>query len=70
MKAILEFNYPEDENKLRRAVHADKAFDALEDMQAMVSGWHTHTKADYEELLGALRSTIHETRKQTGEINA
>lgn len=29
MKAILEFNYPEDEAKLRRVMNADKAFEAL-----------------------------------------
>lgn len=29
MKAILEFNYPEDTDKCRRAIHADEAFDTL-----------------------------------------
>ena len=29
MKAILEFDYPDDTDKCRRAIHADEAFDAL-----------------------------------------
>lgn len=32
MKAVLEFNYPDDENKLRRALHADQAFEALREL--------------------------------------
>ena len=37
MKAVLEFNYPDDEDKLRRALHADEAFNALLDMSSRVA---------------------------------
>ena len=36
MKAVLEFNYPDDEDKLRRALHADNAFNALLEMSKRV----------------------------------
>ena len=55
MKAILEFNYPDDEDKLRRAIHADQAFDGLQKVKSLINGWHIHTKADYEELLEAVK---------------
>ena len=70
MKAILEFNYPDDEDKLRRAIHADQAFDGLQKVKSLINGWHIHTKADYEELLEAVDSLVKTIQHQTGETNA
>lgn len=70
MKAILEFNYPDDEDKLRRAIHADQAFDGLQKVKSLINGWYIHTDADYQDLLGAVDSLVKTIQQQTGEINA
>jgi len=50
MKAVLEFNYPDDEDKLRRAIHADQAFATLRELDhAIKYRW----KVD-DDLLGPL----------------
>ena len=36
MKAVLEFNYPDDETRLRRVIHAEQAFNALIGMSQRV----------------------------------
>ena len=56
MKAILEFNYPDDEDKLRRAIHADKAFGALLDMSTKVKyRWLKGEEDEMAEALGHVR---------------
>lgn len=67
MKAILEFNYPDDEDKLRRAIHAEEAFDGLVRVKALIKSWRIHTKADYEELLDAVNALVTQIQIQTGE---
>lgn len=70
MKAILEFNYPEDENKLRRAVHADKAFDALRDLSRSVQyRWKVGEEGEKAmlEALEHVRFVLDEVLTQTGE---
>lgn len=70
MKAILEFSYPDDEDKLRRAIHADQAFDGLQKVKSLINSWQIRTKIDYEELLEAVDSLVNTIQKQTGETNA
>ena len=73
MKAILEFNYPEDENKLRHAVHAEEAFKALRDMSERVA--YRWKKGDEGvkamlESLENVRFILDEVLTNTGETNA
>jgi hypothetical protein len=70
MKAILEFSYPDDEDKLRRAIHADQAFDGLQKVKSLINSWQIRTKIDYEGLLEAVDSLVNTIQKQTGETNA
>ena len=66
MKAVLEFNYPDDEIKLRRAVNSDKFADAL---------WHIKNKvrehfkygADPVDVLNAVREMANEVLLESGE---
>ena len=50
MKAVLEFNYPLDTDKCRRAIHADEAFKDLQEITRSVDRKFTH-KSDLEEVL-------------------
>jgi hypothetical protein len=59
MKAVLEFSYPDDENKLRRALHAEDAFNTLH--------------AIFDELqvgrdMGCIAKLVEECLGRTGEI--
>jgi len=66
MKAVLEFNYPEDTEKCRRAIHADEAFTALREIHNSVSRKFTH-KSDLEEVLKHVYEVSDRVLKATGE---
>jgi hypothetical protein len=44
MKAVLEFNYPEDEHKLKHALKGTEYFDALSEIENILTA--PFTKAD------------------------
>ena len=67
MKAILEFNYPDDENKLRRALHADIVFDALNDVRQNIRTWEKHDGTSPEMLIEKIKVITAEALYQTGE---
>lgn len=68
MKAVLEFNYPEDEDKLRRALHADEAFEALHDMSSRVKyRWLKGEEEQMAEALGHVRYILDQVLVKTGE---
>lgn len=70
MKAVLEFNYPEDENKLRRALHADEAFEALRNMSEQVAyRWKKGEEGEkaMHESLQYVRYTLDQVLVKTGE---
>ena len=52
MKAVLEFNYPEDEEKLRCALHGEAAMSALRKVHSMVKLQYTDT--DFHEMCSVL----------------
>lgn len=66
MKAILEFNYPEDEIKLRRALNGDKFADAAWHVQNEVRK-HFKYNADPIEVLKAVREMVDTLLVETGE---
>ena len=73
MKAVLEFNYPDDEDKLRRVLHADEAFEALRNMSDRVA--YRWKKGDEGvkamlESLEYVRFILDEVLSNTGETNA
>lgn len=66
MKAVLEFNYPDDTDKCRRAIHADEAFKALREIRGSVDRKFTH-KSDLEEVLKYVYEISDYVLKTTGE---
>jgi hypothetical protein len=66
MKAILEFNYPEDTDKCRRAIHADEAFDTLWTIKDKVSKRFSH-KADLEAVLRYVQEITDDALRISGE---
>lgn len=66
MKAVLEFTYPDDEIKLRRALHADTFADALWAIQAKVRE-HFKYDADPREVLEFVRAEVDSALFQAGE---
>ena len=73
MKAVLEFNYPDDEDKLRHAIHAEEAFEALREMSKRVAyRWKKGEEGERAMLdsLESVRFILDEILKNTGETNA
>ena len=66
VKAILEFNYPDDTDKCRRAIHANEAFDTLWVIKNKVSKRFTH-KADLEEVLRYVQEITDDALRISGE---
>lgn len=66
MKAVLEFDYPEDEDKLRRALNADKFAVTLWEVKQKVRE-HFKYNADPQEVLVFVRDMVNETLTETGE---
>jgi hypothetical protein len=67
MKAVLEFNYPQDTDQCRRAIHADVAFDMLLEIKKIAERRPTH-KADLDEALRAVYERVTYVLQTTGEI--
>jgi hypothetical protein len=66
MKAVLEFNYPQDTDKCRRAIHADEAFKALQEIRRSLDRKFTH-KSDLEEALKYVHEITDYVLRTTGE---
>lgn len=52
MKAVLEFNYPDDEEKLRCALHGEAAMAALRTIHGMVK--LEYNKTDFKQMCHTL----------------
>jgi hypothetical protein len=68
MKAILEFTYPEDEDKLRHAMHGDTAIYALDDMRQMIHSWETHDGANPGAMVERLKLRVVDALTACGEV--
>jgi hypothetical protein len=66
MKAVLEFNYPQDTDKCRRAIHADEAFDVLWEVKKIAER-RPINKADLDEALRSVYERVRYVLEATGE---
>jgi hypothetical protein len=66
MKAILEFTYPEDQDKLRHALNGSKAISALIDIQMAVRSHFKHD-ANPSDVLGMVRELTNTALAECGE---
>ena len=66
MKAVLEFNYPEDERKLLYAVKGKDMYVALVGIRVLVAKQLTH-KADMADTLDGVRNFIDDIFYELGE---
>jgi hypothetical protein len=66
MKAVLEFNYPQDTDKCRRAIHADEAFTALRRIDDWL-GKRFPNKAELEDAVKYVREITDHALTATGE---
>lgn len=62
MKAILEFEYPEDEDKLRHALHGQDAIFALLDISEQLR-LHYKYEADSNQILANINELVIEALK-------
>jgi hypothetical protein len=69
MKAVLEFNYPDDEDKLRHALHAENAFTTLNNILVEVQhDWDGVHKAQLLNALKHIRLLVEQSLESAGEI--
>lgn len=68
MKAILEFTYPDDEDKLRRAMHGDTAIYALDEIRQMIHSWEKHDGTSPEAMVERLRLRVFDALTACGEL--
>ena len=66
MKAVLEFNYPEDERKLLYAVKGKDMYVALVGIRVLVAKQLTH-KADMADTLEGVRNFVDDIFYELGE---
>lgn len=66
MKAVLEFNYPEDERRLLYAVKGKEMYVALVGIRVLVAKQLTH-KADMADTLEGVRNAIDDIFYELGE---
>ena len=66
MKAVLEFTYPEDQDKLRHALNGAKAIYALTDIQMTVRSYFKHD-ADPLMVLEMVRELTNTALTECGE---
>ena len=66
MKAVLEFTYPEDQDKLRHALNGSKAISALIDIQMAVRSYFKHD-ANPKEVLERVRELTNTALAECGE---
>lgn len=67
MKAVLEFNYPEDEDRLRYALHGDKAVFALIDIQQVIRAWQKYDGSEPEKLIAKIQGIAGDALTMLGE---
>ena len=66
MKAVLEFTYPEDQDKLRHALNGSKAISALIDIQMAVRSHFKHD-VDPAQVLALVRDLTNTALNECGE---
>jgi hypothetical protein len=67
MKAVLEFNYPEDEDKLACALHGEKLQHALESIHRTIRAWQKHDGTKPDELIEKIQGIVGDALTMLGE---
>ncbi len=68
MKAILEFNYPDDEDRLRHALYGGVAIFALEEVRQAIRAWEKHDGKDFSVLIERIKVVVSEALYECGEV--
>jgi hypothetical protein len=66
MQATLSFNYPDDEDKLRRAVNSEQMFEAMLWIKERVREYHLHDD-NADSVINAIVDKVNHTFKLIGE---
>jgi hypothetical protein len=66
MQATLSFNYPDDEDKLRRAVNSEQMFEAMLWIKERVREYHLHDD-NPDSVINAIVDKVNHTFKLIGE---
>jgi hypothetical protein len=66
MQATLSFNYPDDEDKLRRAVNSEQMFEAMLWIKERVREYHLHDD-NADAVINAIVDKVNHTFKLIGE---
>ena len=66
MQATLSFNYPDDEDKLRRAVNSEHMFEAMLWIKERVREYHLHDD-NADSVINAIVDKVNHTFKLIGE---
>lgn len=67
MKAVLEFEYPDDEDRLRHALNGSTAISALDDIRRLIRGWEKHNAQTHVEIINVINRTVCDALTQCGE---
>lgn len=67
MKAILEFNYPEDEDRLRHALYGSRAISSLDEVRRMIRQWEKHDGENPQSLVDVIKDTVALALRDCGE---
>ena len=67
MKAVLEFNYPDDEDRLRWALNGGKAIGGLNVIKSKIKAWEKHDGQTPDELIDRIKMIVSETLMDCGE---
>lgn len=67
MKAILEFNYPEDEERLRHAFYGERAISGLNEIHRMIRNWEKHDGDNPQALVDLIKDAVAVTLRDCGE---
>lgn len=58
MKAVLEFKWPEDEEKFRHSYFGSNAISGLRDVQQMIRQWEKHDGENPVGLIDLIKDTV------------
>jgi 23S rRNA U2552 (ribose-2'-O)-methylase RlmE/FtsJ len=67
MKAILEFQYPEDEERLRHALHGQFAISVLSDVYRVINDWQKHDHTEPDRLIDTVKEIVGHGLADCGE---
>ena len=67
MKAVLEFNYPEDETRLACALQGENLLVALEDIQRTIRAWRKHDGTKPDELIEKIQGIVGDALTMLGD---